>query len=103
MGTSKKPRQSQPPLDVDEDQSRMRIKSRDPDLRALEAAQQAWRDGTIDEHEYIDRAVALFMREVSPWMTDEQRQDMASVLRFTCNTSPEMRTRLGLDPFGDDS
>lgn len=105
MGTSKKPHQVQPlgdDADNAPDQSRMRMKSRDPDLRALEDAQQQWRDGTIDESEYIDRAVALFMREVSPLMTDAQRYDLQCVLRFTCNTSPEMRTRLGLAPFGDD-
>jgi hypothetical protein len=84
------------------DQSRMRMKSRDPDLRALEDAQQDWRDGTITQEQYIDRAIVLFMREVDPLMTPEQQEDMQCVLRFTCNTSPEMRVRLGLDPFGDD-
>lgn len=83
------------------EESRLRMKSRDPDLRALEDAQQEFRDGAITEEQYIERAIVLFMREVSPMMTNAQRDDMQCVLRFTCNTSPEMRVRLGLDPFGD--
>ena len=72
------------------------------DLHALEAAQQQWQAGLISEQEYIDRAVAVFVREVGSLMTDEQCQDMASVLRFTCRTSPVMRTRLGLNPFEEE-
>lgn len=83
------------------EQSRMRLKSRDPDLRALEAAQQQWLAGAISEREYIEQAIVAMMREVDPLMTQEDRDAVASGLRYICNTSPEMRTRLGLDPFGE--
>lgn len=102
MSTSKKPRLESTGVELDlPEQSRLRMKSRDPDFLALEGAQAQWRAGEIGEQEYIERAIALFMREVDPLMDDELREDMQCVLRLTLHTDPEMRVGLGLDPFED--
>ena len=102
MSTSKKTRQKSHDAEMDlPEQSRMRLKSRDPDLLALESAQQRWRAGEIGEQEYIELAIAAMMRQLDPVTDSEEREDRARVLRYICHSSPVMRTRLGLDPFED--
>lgn len=71
----------------------------DPDLEQLNAAHALYVEQQITETEYIERVVAIFMRDSARWMTSEEREDVAHGLRFVCHTSPEMRTRLGLEPF----
>jgi hypothetical protein len=102
MSTSKKPSLEPHDAEMDlPDQSRMRMKSRDPDLIALESAQQEWKSGAISEQEYIERAIAAMMHELDSLMTPDEHENNARVLRYICHTSPVMRTRLGLDPFED--
>lgn len=71
----------------------------DQDLIALREAQALMRAGAITEEEYIERAIALSRRCVVALMTREELEDLDRGLRFICHTSPEMRTRLGLEPF----
>jgi hypothetical protein len=101
MATPKNKRPDPLTSSVDAPESRVRIKSRDPDLLALEAALAEFRAGAIDEEEYIERAIALMRRDFDAHLSAEQREDITCVLRYTCWASPKMRVRLGLDPFGD--
>lgn len=84
-------------------ESHIRVMTRDPDLRELEAACELWRAGEISEDEYIERAIAIMMRELDGFpLTAAEREDIVDAMRLTYLTSPQWRLALQLDPFGDE-